>query len=306
MSYGYGPLARSVPVELTCYDPREMDLAFERIEGTDPQAEILFLHGILGRGANLRTLAKRFVATCAGWSAVLCDLRGHGASKDLGGEPATLAQCAGDVLALSARSTHPVGAVFGHSFGGKVAVEMAREGCAPCGHYVVVDSLPSPRTSARGSETTLEVIELLASLPGPFPTRQAFIAALVQRALPTGIAEWLATSLRRDADGFRFGIDLDLVRALLDDYFARDLWPVVEAPAFDAQMHLVIGERSTVFDEPARERARALEAKRPGRVTVDVLPAGHWVHVDAPDALLEVLVRRLGPASEALSEGAPR
>lgn len=290
-----------------------MELAFERIDGAEPQADILFLHGILGRGANLRTLAKRFVATCPGWSAVLVDLRGHGGSKELRGEPATLEQCARDVLDLCARSQRPVGAVFGHSFGGKVAVELARSGVRPatttsdlaaCRHYVIVDSLPGPRSSARGSETTLEVLELLASLPGPFPTRQAFIAALRERGLAQGIAEWLGTSLRRDDDGFRFGIDLALVRALLGDYFATDLWPVVAEPAHDASMHLVIGDRSTVFDAAARAHANALATRSDtsSRVTVDVLLAGHWVHVDAPDALLEVLVRRVGPASNALAE----
>lgn len=290
-----------------------MELAIERIEGADPHADILFLHGILGRGANLRTLAKRFVAACPGWSAVLVDLRGHGASKLEGGpggsadEPATLAQCARDVAGVALRSTRPVGAVLGHSFGGKVALELARHGdearAVSGRRFVIVDSLPGPRESARGSETTLEVLELLAALPGPFPTRQAFVAALRERGLAQGIAEWLGTSLRKDEDGFRFGVDLGLVRALLDDYFTTDLWPVVAAPAHDARMHLVVGDRSTVFDDAAREHARALAASAPaGHVTLDVVPAGHWVHVDAPDALLEVLVRRLGPANAARAD----
>ncbi len=290
-----------------------MELAIERIEGADPQAEILFLHGILGRGANLRTLARRFVTACPGWSAVLVDLRGHGASKLSDargggvGEPATLAQCARDVAGVLGRSTRAVRAVLGHSFGGKVALALAHGGhdarVVRGRRFVVVDSLPGPRATARGSETTLEVLELLASLPGPFPTRQAFIAALNGAGLAQGIAEWLGTSLRKDDDGFRFGIDLGLVRALLDDYFTTDLWPVVAAPENDAHVHLVIGDRSTVFDDAAREHARALAADARGRVTLDVLPAGHWVHVDAPDALLDVLVRRVGPASSALADG---
>ena len=35
-------------------------------------------------------------------------------------------------------------------------------------------------------------------------------------------------------------------------------------------------------------------ALHPGdEITVDVLPAGHWVHVDDPDGLLNVLINRL-------------
>lgn len=296
-----------------------MQLSLERVDGASPRAEILFLHGILGRGANLRTLAKRFVADCPGWSAVLLDLRGHGGSRldETRGdarEPATLAQCARDVTETTAGDRLPRRAIVGHSFGGKVALEIARLGAAASddgsggavapgptrapAHFVVLDALPGQREGARGSETTVEVLAHLASLPGPFPRRQDFIAALCARGLAPGIAEWLATSLRRGEDGFRFGIDLGLVRALLDDYFASDLWPVVASPAGGASVHLVVGERSSVFDASDRARALALEAARPDRVTVDVLPAGHWVHVDAPDALLEVLVRRVGPAPE--------
>lgn len=278
-----------------------MHLSVERIDGGPTARDVVFLHGILGRGANLRTLAKRFVASVPGWSAVLVDLRGHGGSKDVPhGEPATLARCAQDVLELVESSGRTPGAVFGHSFGGKIALELAsRSLAAP--HYVIVDSHPGPRTDARGSETTLEVLELLRRVsgsplrldaPGAFPTRQAFVAAMVAGGQPSGIAEWLATSLRKDADGFRFAIDLALVDGLLRDYFVRDLWPALEAPPDGSTIHLVLGDRSTVYDAASRARVQRLAAAGP--VTLDVLPAGHWVHVDAPDALLEVVVRRLG------------
>jgi pimeloyl-ACP methyl ester carboxylesterase len=269
-----------------------MHLSVERIDGASATRDVVFLHGILGRGANLRTLAKRFVAALPGWSAVLVDLRGHGGSKDVPpGEPATLARCAEDLLELFEASGRTPGAIFGHCFGGKIALELASRALA-APHYVIVDSQPGPRTDARGSETTLEVLALLRGRSGPFPTRQAFVAAMVAGGQPSGIAEWLGTSLRKDEDGFRFAIDLELVDGFLRDYFARDLWPAVEAPPEGSTVHLVVGDRSSVYDPASRSRAAALAAAGP--VTVDVVPAGHWVHVDAPDALLEVLVRRLG------------
>jgi len=57
-----------------------MQLAFERIDGERPERTILFLHGMLGKGGNLQTLAKRFVQEQPGWTALLVDLRGHGRS----------------------------------------------------------------------------------------------------------------------------------------------------------------------------------------------------------------------------------
>ena len=44
---------------------------------------IVFLHGILGSGANWRTFAKQIVTAKPRWQAVLVDLRLHGDSTDL-------------------------------------------------------------------------------------------------------------------------------------------------------------------------------------------------------------------------------
>jgi pimeloyl-ACP methyl ester carboxylesterase len=74
------------------------------------------------------------------------------------------------------------------------------------------------------------------------------------------------------------------------DYYAQDLWSVIEKPPGETRVHLVIGERSTSFSEADRNRAAQIAAAN-GRVTVDVLPAGHWVHVDDPEGLLDVLIR---------------
>jgi pimeloyl-ACP methyl ester carboxylesterase len=89
-----------------------------------------------------------------------------------------------------------------------------------------------------------------------------------------------------------FALDLDEIRALILDYFARDLWPVVEHPPGVARIHLVIGDRSDSYSPADRERAARIASSN-GRVTVDVLPAGHWVHVDDPDGLLRMLIHRI-------------
>jgi pimeloyl-ACP methyl ester carboxylesterase len=61
-----------------------------------------------------------------------------------------------------------------------------------------------------------------------------------------------------------------------------------------ARLHLVIGDRSPVFD--AADRAHAERLARDGRASLDVLPAGHWVHVDDPDGLTRALLARTSGA----------
>ncbi len=245
-----------------------------------PDRWLLFLHGILGTGANWRSLARKVVATHPTWGAVLVDLRGHGRSHALGG-PWTLDRVAEDLLALPM----PLAGVLGHSFGGKVALVL--HGKRPFERMILVDSNPGPRPTARGSEATTGVLAVLRGLPAVFADRGAFVAALVAAGQPPGIAQWLAMNLVREGDALRFGPDLDGIAAMLDDYFARDLWPMIEPPT--CALDVIVGGNSRVLDTTDRAR---LEGNRAVRVHV-VEGAGHWVHVDAPTEVERIVMHAL-------------
>lgn len=266
-----------------------------------PSRAFLFLHGILGSGTNLRSIARALVRADPSYQAVLVDLRGHGRSPMPSG-PHTLEACADDVAAVIATLGPPTTGVLGHSFGGKVAMTLAhrRDALAErLAHVVLVDSMPGARPGGRGSENVLVVLESLEALPRHVTLREHFIEGLVARGQTRAIASWLAMSLRRSADGFEMPFDLPAIRALLDDHFARDLWPLFdEEPRRPVpRLHQVIGERSAVFE--ADDRAHAAQLAAEGRATLDVLPAGHWVHVDDPEGLVRTLRSRVADAEQA-------
>lgn len=269
-----------------------LELAVERISGERPSHSIAFLHGILGRGSNLRTIARQFVEQRSEWSASLVDLRGHGHSPKGSPDP-SLESAARDIVALAAREGLPLNAIFGHSFGGKVALEVAR--IAEIGsleHVVVVDSMPGARDPIRGGDSALAVIDAIGALPGPFASISDFVRALESAGFTRELAQWLAGNLERQENRVRFALDLEEIRGLLSDYFVRDLWSVVEHPPSGIRVHLVIGDQSNAFSAADRTRAARIAASN-DRVTVDVLPAGHWVHVEDPEGLLRTLSNRL-------------
>jgi pimeloyl-ACP methyl ester carboxylesterase len=269
-----------------------VDLAIERISGERPAREIAFLHGILGRGSNLRTIARQFVEQCPEWSAWLVDLRGHGQSPKSTQDP-SLESAARDIVTLATREAVSLHAIFGHSFGGKVALEAARIGeIRSLEHVVVVDSMPGKREPIRGGDSALAVIDAIESLPAAFPSISDFVRALQTAGFTRELAQWLAGSLDREGSQVRFALDLREIRTLILDYFARDLWPVVEHPPARTHIHLVIGDRSDAYSGADRDRAMRISASNKC-VTVDVLPAGHWVHVDDPDGLLCTLSHQL-------------
>ncbi len=266
-------------------------------ENATPRKWIVFLHGILGSGANWRSFARQIVEARPAWGAVLVDLRLHGDSQGFL-PPHTVEAAARDVVEVLPAVTGgaPVRAILGHSFGGKVGIELARQLAetenGPLDELIVIDSTPAARTDYRGSASTREILDLLMSLPHEFPDRNAFTSWAMERGVSRPVAMWLAMNVRPvpNTTVYRFRLDMASIRAMVEDYFTRDLWPVLESPPGEMHTHLVVGGSSDVVDEADRERSRSQP-----RTTLDVIEgAGHWVHVDAPDALREIVLRHVG------------
>jgi esterase len=269
-----------------------------------PDRWMLFLHGILGRRANWRSFARKWLAARkdrgdGGWGAVLVDLRDHGDSQGLAGER-TIVAAGADLVELAAELTAAHGArvagIVGHSFGGKVAIAGAaqlREAGQGLDELWVIDAPPGPRPNPRDIGTE-RIFAVLQGLPGRFDDRGQFTATLIAAGITKPTAQWLATNLVEDPasePSWRFGPDLARLRALLDDFKVVDLWPTLEAEAAaGVAVALVLGERSEAVVDDQREYADTLAAA--GQIAVEVIPdAGHWVHTDNPEALLSVLAR---------------
>jgi esterase len=250
--------------------------------------QALVLHGILGTKTNWRSVIRKVAERAPGWGFVLPDLRNHGDAPPLP-PPHTLDAAARDLDALGG----PFDAVIGHSYGAKVALAWAASTARPPALVVAIDSNPGPRPDRRGAEGTVRVVEALAELGGPFPSRDGFTDALLARGFDRDLAAWLAMNVVARDGAWALRTDVDAIRAMLDDYFARDLWPVVESPPGRARVLEVIGGASTSLD--AADRARlARAASRDDRVRVAVVEgAGHWVHVDAPEETVRLLAEAL-------------
>lgn len=239
-----------------------------------------FLHGILGSGGNLRTLAKLALARRPGWAAVLVDLRGHGRSP-LPPGPHTIAACAADVAETSRASGLAVDAFVAHSFGGKVALA-AFEACAPS-HAFILDSSPVARPDARGSEGTVRVVKALREVGQTFGSREELSTKLGAAGVDASLHAWLGMNLERDGERFRMRLDVDAIEEMLADYFATDWTRALEAPRAP-RTRFVLGGASTVVDAEARARIDAIAAATGGRLDVRELPGvGHWVHAEATE-----------------------
>lgn len=257
--------------------------------GQGPTRWMLFLHGLLGSRSNWRGIATRFVAARPDWGVVLVDLRMHGDSQDFA-PPHTLASAARDLIELEAALDVPVAGVLGHSFGGKVALQYLRERDADLDECWIIDSPPGPRIDPRADHTTQRVIEHMRELPATFQSRNQFVAQITAGGFNDTLARWLALNLVRRDEGLVLRVDIAAIRALLESHYQSDLWPVVEQRCRTTPMTFVIGGKSTVFVPDQRERIEAMaNAGKLRAFTIE--NAGHWVHADAPDALMDCLTR---------------
>lgn len=266
------------------------DVPFHQVLNPEASRWVYLLHGILGQGGNLRTLARRWLAHHEGLGAVLVDLRNHGRSLNLA-PPDDLDACAGDVERLASQLQKPIHGVLGHSFGGKVACQIADRAFArgePLGSLWVLDStLGQKRIEDIESHpgSTKAIVELLESLPGSFESREWFTRTLESHGLASGVVAWLSMSVIKEGDGYRFGPEMPRIRAMLQSYFAIDAWPVIETPRAE-QVHVVVAGQSTTFSLADRDRLRAAAAQQPSRVHMHLFEdSTHWVHVDAADGL---------------------
>jgi pimeloyl-ACP methyl ester carboxylesterase len=255
-----------------------------------PERWVLFLHGLLGRGGNWRSFGRRWVDAHPTWGAVLVDLRLHGDSATGFEPPHTVRAAAGDVLTLVSALPGPVEALVGHSLGGKVVLGTQRASGQRFPRAVVLDASPSPRPDGLGAEQSREILDLLATMPRDYATRVEFVHALEAAGQPRPIAQWLAMVLQPAGGRLVLSLDLAGLESLYASVLSDDDWDVVTSVPSGHRLGFVVGGASHTVDPAARERIRTLAPE----VTLEEIPgAGHWVHVDAPDATFRAVERVL-------------
>lgn len=246
---------------------------------------LLLTHGIYGAGSNWRAIARKLTTKRPEWSVLLVDLRGHGRSEP-GPPPHTVAAAAEDVRTIIIE--HHVTAIAGHSFGGKVV--LAARSLTSIPQTWVLDASPSARPAAftEPRNSVVHVLEILERSPKTWDKRDDFIAAVQAAGHALPLAQWLAMNLVPDGDRYTLRLDTAQLRALLDSYYATDLWADLEDPSH-GDAHVVIAERSNTIDDAARARL----AQAPAHVHVHRVAADHWLHIEAPEAVVDLLASRL-------------
>ena len=268
-----------------------MTLAFDEY-GSRSSPTVLVLHGILGSRRNWRNFVKNFAAEHPAWHFLVVDLRHHGDSMVPAGPSDGLNECAQDLVALfQALDVWPE-RVWGHSFGGKVALKYAEITPRAPQQVWVLDALPGrivevPQDSLEGSVRA--IIETLMTVPLPVPSRNGLRDALLDMGFSNVFASWMTTNLeRQEAGGFVWRFNLPAMPGLLRSYAEADFWNLLEERAQDIDFHFVQAANSERWRPEVLAEFQKREVN--SGIRRHILPdSGHWVHVDNPTGLAELL-----------------
>ena len=251
------------------------------VVGDGPRRTVL-LHGFLGQGRNLRTLARRWVEADPSRALWVPDLPGHGASPPAGPE-AGLSELADAVRRGAKESGFSEGPLswVGHSMGGRVCLAALRESPESVTDVTLLDITPSAYDGQRGG--THSVAQRLAGVPARAEDRREMQEALAATGLSDGVVAWLLMNLMPDeAGGVRWRLDRDWLVDFHERVGPVDAWDVVEAA--DRPVRCIRGGRSAFVSDAEVARMEAL-----GVPVTTIEGAGHELHVEALDALLEAL-----------------
>ena len=254
----------------------------------------LLLHGALGSGNNLRSLATKLSKLRPEYRFCLVDLRHHGESQ-AAPPPNTLESCAQDLATLIAELGQEPDVIAGHSFGGKTALMFSSLFPGRTAQLWILDSNPGSQQPTAANEV-MRVIQAVRSTTTPAADRAIVVQELTLQGLSTGTANWLATNLRRKPEGLVWCFDLDAIYELMFDYFRVDLWPVLESGTADSDFRVVVGDRSDRWAPENRARLQTMPkiVRERGTVELHIVPnAGHWLHVDNAAFLIELMSQNL-------------
>ncbi len=250
------------------------------VEAGAPEAEpVVLLHGLFGQARNLGRLQRRLADL---GRIVAIDLRSHGTSP---AGALDLRAMGADVEETMRSLGLGPAAVIGHSLGGKVAMALALDHPDATLGILVADIAPAGYRHGHGG--LVEALRALDLSPGL--TRAGADAALAVSVADPSVRALLLQNLRT---GTRPGwtIGLDEIAASLDQ---AEGWPAWPDARFEGPAWFVRGERSDYVLPDHWEGIRALF---PHAVLKTVPDAGHWLHVDQPDAFAAIARAFIGAA----------
>ncbi|KAG7028121.1 hypothetical protein SDJN02_09301 [Cucurbita argyrosperma subsp. argyrosperma] len=180
----------------------------------------------------------------------------------------------------------------------------------------VLDSIPGNVDPENSDGEVEKVLKTLQGLPSSVPSRKWLVNHMIELGFSRSLSEWIGSNLKKSGEHETWSFNLEgavqmfnsfrkmiRMKLLPFDLLLIDVvnliretsyWSLLEHPPKDMEIAIVRAENSDrwspeVVRQLERLSSKGLEdSKR--QVSVHVLPnSGHWVHVDNPKGLLDIV-----------------
>jgi esterase len=248
---------------------------YYREKGTG--APLMMLHGLFGSGDNLGGLAR---ALEDDFRMILVDHRNHGCSPHE--DSISYTEMAADVLAVMDREGIDKAHFYGHSMGGKVAMQLALDAPERVDHMVIGDISPVAYGPHHDS-----ILDGMAAVDAAAPqNRQGAEDILASYVAEPDVLSFLLTNWRRDKDGtWRWRLNFKVIR---DQYGA--IAAAVEGNSVQIPILFLRGGDS---DYVMAEHRDAILRLFPQASVRTVEGTGHWLHAEKPELVARIIKRYL-------------
>lgn len=235
---------------------------------------VIILHGLLGMLDNWHSFAKKLAED---YWVITVDQRNHGKSEK--SESFDYNLLSEDLYAFLDKMHIPRCHLIGHSMGGKTVMQFAHDYPAMVDKAVIVDI--APKDYSGGHE---KIFEALLSIDlNEVDGRQEVQEALMEKLSDLSVVLFLMKNLSRNSDGtYRWKAN---IKALYDNY-QKIIKNVALQHTVDLPCLFVKGEKSKYI---LPEEQNTILEWFPEAEIETVKGAGHWVHADDPDKLMELV-----------------
>ena len=254
-----------------------LNLAYREIGSGAP---LLILHGLFGSGSNWGWIAKQLSTTHRIFTV---DLRNHGNSPHA--ETMSYPEMAEDVLALLDRLQLDKVTLLGHSMGGKTAMMAALRYPSRIERLAVVDIAP-----VTYHHDYHPLLNALRNIDLDQITRREEIDRALHDPIPeTGLRQFLMKNLVRRDQRFQWQLNLNGIAQAMVELTG---FPPLEGNTYPGKTLFLGGANSNYI---LRQYYQSIFRFFPHTNIVMLKNAGHWVHAEQPDALLQTVRNFITP-----------
>ncbi|KAK4513489.1 uncharacterized protein ATC70_005490 [Mucor velutinosus] len=278
-------LKRYIPAytkSIRTYSSKAVNVSFDKY-ALKPSQEppVLICHGLFGSKQNWTSLAKA-MSNRLSRDVYTIDLRNHGDSPHTAEH--TYDAMTKDLMAFIDQQNLKNPILLGHSMGGKAVMNTALACPDLVSKLIVVDMPPVAMKLARNFSNYITAMKAIEEAN---PSKQSEADQILsQYESNVGVRMFLLTNLKRMSDGaLRFRIPYDVLGKSLENIGGFH----VPENAFYKGETLFIAGGASPYLRPFHEQERQIKQLFPNSKLEVVEDAGHWVHAEKPDAVLNLI-----------------